>query len=44
MIDFSLIKLIPADDTHYEFLFQLKKAAMGPYVKQIWGWNEKDQR
>lgn len=44
MIDLSLIKLITADDTHYEFLFQLKKAAMGPYVKKIWGWDEKHQR
>jgi len=44
MIDLSLLKLTPADDTHYEFLFQLKKAAMGPYVKKIWGWDEQHQR
>jgi ribosomal protein S18 acetylase RimI-like enzyme len=44
MIDFSLIKITPADDTHYELLFQLKKAAMGPYVKRIWGWDEQHQR
>ena len=44
MLDFSLIKLIPADDTYYKFLFQLKKAAMGPYVEKIWGWDEQHQR
>ena len=44
MIDFSLLKTIPADESHYDFLFQLKKAAMGPYVKQIWGWDEKIQQ
>ncbi len=44
MIDFSLLKFIPAADAHHEFLFQLKKAAMGPYVKKIWGWDEQHQR
>lgn len=43
-IDFSQIKLIPADESYYEFFFNLKKAAMGPYVKKIWGWDDAFQR
>ncbi len=44
MIDFSRIKIISSDESHRDFLFQLKKAAMGPYVAQIWGWDEKHQQ
>lgn len=44
MIDCSLIKIIHADESYYEFFFQLKKAAMGPYVEKIWGWDEKIQQ
>ena len=44
MIDFSLIKLIPADESHREFSYQVKKAAEGTYITQLWGWDEKFQR
>jgi GNAT superfamily N-acetyltransferase len=44
MIDYSLIKLIPADESHYEFSYEVKKAALGPYITQIWGWDEGIQK
>jgi GNAT superfamily N-acetyltransferase len=44
MIDYSLIKLIPAADTHHEFSYEVKKAAEGEYIKQMWGWDEQIQR
>ena len=44
MIDYFLIKLIPADESHREFGYQVKKAAMGGYITQIWGWDEKVQK
>jgi GNAT superfamily N-acetyltransferase len=44
MIDYSLIKLIPADESHREFGYQVKKAAEGPYIARIWGWNDDEQR
>ncbi len=44
MIDNSLIKLIPADEAHYEFSYQVKKASLGEYITQIWGWDEGIQR
>jgi len=40
MIDFSLIQIIPADESHREFSYQVKKAAMGGYITRIWGWDE----
>jgi putative hydrolase of the HAD superfamily len=43
-IDFSLIKIIPAAKSYYDFAFRVKKAAMGPYIKQIWGWDAKVQK
>lgn len=43
MIDYSLIKVIPADESHREFSYQVKKAAMGEYITRIWGWDEKVQ-
>jgi ribosomal protein S18 acetylase RimI-like enzyme len=36
--------LRPASGDDFEFLFRLRAAALGPYVAQIWGWNEDDQR
>lgn len=33
-----------ARDDDFEFLFHLRVAALGPYVAQIWGWNEDEQR
>jgi GNAT superfamily N-acetyltransferase len=44
MIDYSLIRLIPADKSHREFSYQVKKAAEGEYITQIWGWGENIQR
>jgi len=44
MIDYSLIKLIPADETHKEFSYQVKKAAEGEYITQMFGWDESKQR
>lgn len=44
MIDYSLIKLIPADETHKEFSYQVKKAAEGGYITLMFGWDENVQR
>ena len=44
MIDYSLIKLIPADEAHKEFSYQVKKAAEGEYITLMFGWDEKVQR
>jgi GNAT superfamily N-acetyltransferase len=44
MIDYSLIKLIPADEAHREFSYQVKKAAEGEYITSMFDWNEGVQR
>ncbi len=44
MIDYSLIKLIPADETHKEFSYRVKKAAEGEYITLMFGWDENVQR
>jgi GNAT superfamily N-acetyltransferase len=44
MIDCSLIKLIPADETYREFSYQVKKAAEGEYIISMFGWDEDVQR
>jgi GNAT superfamily N-acetyltransferase len=44
MIDCSLIKLIPADQTHKEFSYQVKKEAEGDYITSMFGWDENVQR
>ena len=44
MIDYSLIKLIPADETYKEFSYQVKKAAEGQYIISMFGWDEDVQR
>jgi GNAT superfamily N-acetyltransferase len=44
MIDYSLIKLIPADETHKEFSYQVKKIAEGEYITDMFDWNEDVQR
>ena len=44
MIDYSLIKLIPADETDKEFSYQVKKAAEGEYITLMFGWDENVQR
>jgi len=44
MIGYSLIKLIPADETYREFSYQVKKAAEGEYITAMFGWDEDVQR
>jgi GNAT superfamily N-acetyltransferase len=44
MIDYSLIKLIHADEAHREFSYQVKKAAEGEYITLMFGWDEDVQR
>jgi ribosomal protein S18 acetylase RimI-like enzyme len=38
------IKLRAATNADNEFCYQLHKAALGPYVSAIWGWDEEKQR
>jgi GNAT superfamily N-acetyltransferase len=44
MIDYSLIRLIPADETYKEFSYEVKKAAEGDYITSMFGWDEEVQR
>ncbi len=44
MMDFSVIKLRPAQSSDYEFSYQVKKEAEGEYITQIFGWEENLQR
>jgi GNAT superfamily N-acetyltransferase len=44
MIDYSLIGLIPADETHKEFSYQVKKEAEGKYITSMFDWDENVQR
>jgi GNAT superfamily N-acetyltransferase len=44
MVDYSLIRLVPADETHKEFSYQVKKAAEGEYITSMFGWHEDVQR
>lgn len=34
----------PATVDDFEFFFQLHKDTLGPYVDQVWGWDDEDQR
>jgi ribosomal protein S18 acetylase RimI-like enzyme len=38
------IALRPATVDDAEFFFTLHKGSLGPYVDQIWGWDDEDQR
>jgi ribosomal protein S18 acetylase RimI-like enzyme len=38
------IQLRPATQSDREFCYQVKKAALGNYVAQVWGWDESFQR
>jgi ribosomal protein S18 acetylase RimI-like enzyme len=38
------IALRPATADDAEFFFALHKLSLGPYVDQIWGWNDDEQR
>lgn len=44
MIDCSLIRLVPGDETYKEFGYQVKKAAEGEYITSMFGWDENVQR
>jgi GNAT superfamily N-acetyltransferase len=44
MIDCSLIRLVPGDETNKEFSYQVKKAAEGEYITSMFGWDENVQR
>ena len=44
MIDSSLISLLPAEEHHYGFSYQLKEAAYRGYIDKMWGWEEKAAR
>lgn len=44
MINFSLITIIPADESYYEFSYRVKKEAYSEYITQVWGWDENKQR
>ena|SRR5688572_25241060 len=38
------VSLRPATNQDSEFVFQIKKAALGEYIAQTWGWDETFQR
>ena len=38
------ICLRPAAHVDFEFFFRLHKQTLGPYVEQVWGWVDEDQR
>ncbi len=42
--NYSLIELVPADETHKEFSYQVKKEAEGEYITRMFGWDEDVQR
>ncbi len=44
MIDCSLVRLIPGDETYREFSYQVKKAAEGEYIALMFDWDEDVQR
>ena len=44
MIEPHLIELRPATAADKEFCYEVKKAALGEYVAQTWGWDEAFQR
>jgi GNAT superfamily N-acetyltransferase len=41
--DLTFRTLVPTDE-EFEFSFQAKKQALGPYITQKWGWDENFQR
>ena len=38
------LHLRKADQGDSDLAYQVKKAAFRPYVEQVWGWEEADQR
>jgi putative hydrolase of the HAD superfamily len=43
-IDLDLVKIVTAKESDYEFAYQVKKAAEGHYISELWGWDEAVQR
>jgi N-acetylglutamate synthase-like GNAT family acetyltransferase len=44
MIDYLLVKLVPANEKYNEFSYQVKKSAEGEYITSMFGWDEDVQR
>ena len=40
-INLSLVKIVPAEESHREFSYQLVETAYKGYIEEIWGWDEK---
>ena len=38
------IMLSPAEEADFEFAFEAKHQALGPYVEALWGWDDSLQR
>ena len=38
------LTLRPATSDHFDFVYEVKRAAFKTYVDQVWGWNEDEQR
>lgn len=38
------VRLSPAEDADFEFAFEAKHQALGPYVETHWGWEDSFQR
>ena len=43
-ISISTVETRPCTDDDSELVYELKKAALGPYVEKTWGWDEGFQR
>ena len=44
VIDYSLIRIIPADESHYEFVYHVKKESYRDYITRAFGWDENKER
>src|SRR6266545_5844260 len=40
----ATIRLRPAEPNDREFFFTTRRAALGPYAEQLWGWDDASQR
>jgi GNAT superfamily N-acetyltransferase len=37
------VTIRPATESDFDFAFAVKKRAFGPYIKEVWGWDEEIQ-
>lgn len=44
MVDYSLVKVIPGEESHREFSYQVTESTMGDYAARILGWDERERR